>query len=237
MSHAILLLLLLAPLSAQPDRFGLPSCSGPEQELAVKHAFIVCHSGSLKAPVWAVHEITLSSLSAAGPFRRSRFRRDLTLAMPSASDSDYRNSGFSRGHLIPARDMARDEQALSDSFLLSNAVPQNSMMNSSVWRRVENRTRKLAESADSVIVVTGAIFEENAERIGVGRVGVPSELYKVILIVSGTQFRLIAFAVPNTETGDQPLDAFTVPVTEVKKRTGLRFFPKLSVKAFRGTSE
>lgn len=56
MRNASLLLVLLAPLCAQPDRFGLPACSGPDRELAPKHAFIVCHSGSFKAPLWAAHE-------------------------------------------------------------------------------------------------------------------------------------------------------------------------------------
>jgi hypothetical protein len=39
--------------------------------------------------------------------------------LPPAHDSDYRHSGYSRGHLVPAADVASSEQAVSDSFLLS----------------------------------------------------------------------------------------------------------------------
>lgn len=118
-----LFLALLAPLAAQPDRHGLPACSGQDRELAVKHGFIVCHSGSLKTPVWTVHELSTSRLASPAS-RRLHFRRGDTLSWPGASNADYRNTSFSRGHLMPARDVALDEQALRDSFLLSNAVPQ-----------------------------------------------------------------------------------------------------------------
>lgn len=46
--------------------------------------------------------------------------------------------------------MAFDEHAIRDSFLLSNAIPQDAVMNRSSWRRLENWVRKLAVDADSV---------------------------------------------------------------------------------------
>ena len=188
MRHVLLLLALLAPLSAQPDRFGLPACSGQGQELAHKHAFIVCHSAAFKAPLWAAYELTPARLLSPASTRRTYFRRDHSLSMPGASVADYRQTGFSRGHLVPARDMAFDEQAIRDSFLLSNAIPQDAVMNRSSWRRLENWVRKLAVDADSVIVITGAIFAGNPDRIGAGRVAVPSDLYKVILVCQSGPF-------------------------------------------------
>lgn len=218
------LLVTLAPLAAQPDRHGLPACAGPDRELVTKRAFIICHSGSLKAPVWSIHELLESNLSApAAP--RKHFRRDRSLAIPGAADADYRNSGFSRGHLVPARDMAHDEQALSDSFLLSNAVPQNVVMNRSIWRSLENRVRNLALGADSVTVVTGAIFPENPDRIGANGVAVPSHLYKVILVERGGRSRLLASVIPNSDGPEPSLDPFVTTVAEVEALTGLTFFP------------
>lgn len=228
MRTALLFALLLAPLSAQPDRFGLPACAGPGQELAPKHTFIICHSASFKAPLWTVHELSASSLAAPlSTVRRAYFRRDPSLSMSGASAADYRDSGFSRGHLVPARDVAHDEQALSDSFLLSNAVPQDSAMNHSIWRRLENRVRKLAKEADSVIVVTGAIFPANAQTIGPGAVAVPSHLYKVVLVNERSRASLFAVIIPNAETPGRSLDEFLVTIAEAERRTGLTFFPSL----------
>lgn len=102
MRNALLLLLaLLAPLPAQPDRLGLPACAGPDRELAPKHSFIVCHSASFKAPLWAAHELIPSRLLSPVSTRRAHFRRDYSLPMPGASVAGYRSTGFSRGHLVP----------------------------------------------------------------------------------------------------------------------------------------
>lgn len=230
----VLLFLLLAPLTAQPDRFGLPACSGPDRELAIKRAFIICHSASFKAPLWTIHELSASRLAAPVSARRAWFRPDRSLSMLGATVADYRNSGYSRGHLVPARDMSYDQQALAGSFLLSNAVPQNALMNRSLWRRLENWVRKLAVDADSVIVVTGAIFSEYAEKIGAG-VAVPSDLYKVILINEGSQSRLIAVIMPNAECTSRSLESFLVTVAEVERRAGLSFFPESTGSSRRAT--
>lgn len=224
MRTALLLSLLLAPLSAQPDRFGLPACAGPTQEPAIKRAFIVCHGADTKTPLWTVYELSASRLAKPSSGRRARFRPDHSLSTPGATVEDYRNSGYSRGHLVPARDVGYDEQAFDESFLLSNAVPQNSEMNVSAWRRLENWVRKLAADADSVIVVTGAIFAEDAQRVGAG-VAVPSGLYKVILVNEGSQSLLIAVIMPNAECRGCSLASFMVTVAEVELRTGLSFFP------------
>lgn len=129
--------------------------------------------------------------------------------------------------MVPAADVAGGEQALSDSFLLPNAAPQNSTMNASAWRRLENRVRKLAQVADSVIVVTGAIFAASPERIGAGGVAVPTELYEVILVLDGGRPWVAAAIVPNTEAGSGSLDSFAVTMAEVERRTGLKLFHEL----------
>lgn len=100
----LLLMFAVASLGSGPDRFGLPACSGRGLELAVKHAFAVCHSADFKTPAWTIHEITPSHSAGATQSKRLRFRRDLCLSTRGASKADYRNSGFSGGHLVPARE-------------------------------------------------------------------------------------------------------------------------------------
>ncbi len=92
---------LLQTLLAQPDRFGLPACSAPDRELAQRTALVLCYSGTLKVPIWTAYELRPENLHGSA-LRRKSFRRDPFLTGPSSFDSDYRNSGFSRGHMIPA---------------------------------------------------------------------------------------------------------------------------------------
>lgn len=222
----LLALLAAGALNAQPDRFGLPSCSGPGQELITKAAFIVCHASDTRTPVWTAYELTPSRLAAA-PARRARFRRDRSLAQGGASDSDYRNSGFTRGHMVPARDVAWSEAALQDSFLLSNAVPQNAIMNRSIWRRLENEVRRRAESADSVVVFTGPVFCPDSPRIGPGGVAVPCALYKVVAETRVDHTETFTVMVPNEGVAAGPIDTFVTSLSHVRERTGLDLLSRL----------
>ena len=83
--------------------------------------------------------------------------RAIAISAASAFDSDYRNSRFSRGHLVPARDLSHSPAALHDSFLLSNAVPQNASMNSGKWRSLENHIRQLASELAPQGITANAI--------------------------------------------------------------------------------
>ena len=47
----------------------------------------------------------------------------------SAELSDYRNSGYDRGHLAPAADMKNSSISMSESFLFSNISPQDPSFN------------------------------------------------------------------------------------------------------------
>lgn len=219
--------LLAATAFAQPDRFGLPDCTGSDRELAVRTGFVVCHSSSLRVPLWAAHEVGRQPGTVAA-LRSRHFRRDQDLRHPGAADSDYRNSGWSRGHLVPAQDLVGDEQAVRDSFLLSNAVPQNPSLNSGKWRVLENAIRRIASEADFVIVLTGSIFcGESPERIGANQIAVPCELFKVVLYRHGPETKVLAAVLPNDRNPCEELANFIVPVAEVERRAGLHFFPKL----------
>ena len=223
---AFLFLSLLQPLLAQPDRFGLPACSSPGQELAKRAAFVLCYSSTLKTPVWAAYELKPENLNGSAP-RPKHFRHDYRITGPSAYDSDYRNSGFSRGHMVPAADLAWNEDALRDSFLLSNVIPQNLSLNVGKWSRLEAAIRKLAASSDSLIVFSGPIFCESFERIGTSQVAVPCQIFKVALSIRGKELTMFAAILPNGPNPSQPLNEFATSVEAVERRTGLDFFHML----------
>lgn len=226
MRAALLAVIIATVLRAQPDRFGLPACQGPGPELAVRSAFILCHGSGTNTPVWTAYELTPERMGAASP-RRSHFRRDPALSHGGATDADYRNSSYARGHMVPARDLSWSEDASRDSFLLSNAVPQNPAMNRSVWRRLENEVRRRAQSADSVIVFTGPVFCPDSPRIGHGRVAVPCELFKVAVELCAGRTRVLAVVVPNADGPRGPLDSYATTIEDVRHRTGLDLLPLL----------
>jgi len=224
---ASLLLALLPALSAQRLPFGLPACSGPGHEFADRSFFLLCHDSSRKVPLWVGYELTPSRLvsSAARP---SHFRRDRALAGASASDDDYRHSGYTRGHMAPAADFSFSDPAMRQTFLLSNVIPQRRRVNCGRWAQLEAAVRRIAADSDSVVVFTGPIFDrKQTESIGSGRVAVPSHTYKVVLARSGDRRTMFAAIVPNSDEAIAPLDHFATTVDEVERRSGLDFFAAL----------
>ncbi len=221
---ALLLALLPALLPAQPDRFGLPGCTGPELELADRAFFVLCYDAARKVPLWTGYELKRENLNGEA-MRPHRFSPDTSLAGPIARDADYRGSGYSRGHLVPAEDLAWSDVSIRATFLLSNAVPQRQSVNAGKWRQLEGAVRRLAAASDAVYVFSGPIFE-GAETvyIGEGRVAVPTHFYKVVLALAGGRTSMFAAILPNAVTGEAPLSAFATTVQEVEHRTGLEFF-------------
>ncbi|MBI4902647.1 MAG: DNA/RNA non-specific endonuclease [Acidobacteria bacterium] len=92
------LLLAIQSLSAQPNRFGLPACTAPHQQLATRTAFTLCLSNTHRVPIWTAYQLTPEMLDAPSA-PRQHFRRDHELPA-SATDADYRRSGFHRSHLV-----------------------------------------------------------------------------------------------------------------------------------------
>lgn len=69
--------------------------------------------------------------------RTDNFRADRSISTESAALSDYRGSGYDRGHLAPAADMKWAPAAMSESFLMSNMSPQDPGFNRGIWKKLE----------------------------------------------------------------------------------------------------
>jgi len=210
-----------------PTAFAQPACDAHFRLFLDHTYFQICYDPALKAPVWTRYELRPEHLAASAP-RSSAFRRDPLLASPSASNADFRLSGFSRGHLIPAADFAWSEPAFSATFILSNVVAQRQSVNAGLWRKLENAVRRIAAASDSVSIFTGPLFgSANLEYIGPGRVAVPTHTYKVILAVKGKHMPMFAAIIPNEVSLAGPINRFAVTVDEVERRSGLDFFSAL----------
>ncbi len=207
--------------------FGQPACDAPARRL-LDHAFFqICYDSSVKAPVWTGYQLR-PELVAHSAGRRSGFRPDPLLVSPGASNTDFRGSGYSRGHMIPAIDFAWSEPAHAATYYLSNVVAQRQSVNAGLWRKLENAVRRIAAASDFVSIFTGPLFESsNLEYIGPGRVTVPTHTYKVILAVTGNRRIMFAAIIPNEANRNEPLNHFAVSVDEVERRTQLDFFASL----------
>ena len=161
---------------------------------------------------WVAYELKASHLSSTN-HKRPYFEIDNAVKTGAAHWSNYKQSGYDKGHLCPAGDRRFTQEAHDETFLTSNISPQEHKFNAGVWNRLEQKVRYWAKKNDGVFVVTGGILENGLKVIGDEDVAVPNQFYKVILDNTNGKIKMLAF-IMNHENSDLPLYKFVVSVDE-----------------------
>lgn len=174
---------------------------------------------------WVAYNLTKASIAVKNVERARWFNPDNAVKSGSAVHSDYRGSGYSRGHLAPAGDMAFSKEAMKESFFMSNMSPQVREFNQGIWNELEMSVRNWAWDNDQVYVVTGPVLSKGhiLKYIGHNDVAVPDLFYKIVLDYTGKEKKGIGFLIPN-KVSDKPLIEYAVSIDRVEEVTGIDFF-------------
>jgi endonuclease G, mitochondrial len=189
-----------------------------DQELCKKN-YAVIHRCSVKAPVAVFEHVTIAAIT--GPAKRKNdFRADPAVhAECRATLQDYAGRPYDRGHMAAAANNTQSAEIMSESFFLSNMIPQVPNNNRGIWRQLEIWTRDWAKGGD-FYVVSGAIYDPGHLTIGNG-VGVPTRLYKIIHDRRSGQTQ--AYMMPNAPIPVADLPQYQTTVSAVEQATGMRF--------------
>ena len=210
---------------AEYTRPGIP---GNDGVLLCRKGYLLAHDAEFKTPIWVAEHLTKSKAQGTVA-RKDSFRADPDIpAGERAELSDYKNSGYDRGHMAPAANMKFDLVAMEESFLLSNMVPQvGRKMNQGIWAILEEQVRQWAIDREEVFIYTGPIYNNDraSRTIGSNHVGVPDRFYKIVYDPNAQE--AIAFIMPNAplETKDMPL--YIVSIRDIEMETGLNFLSTL----------
>ena len=199
----------------------------PAKSQIIEHiGYTVSYNSSTKNPNWVGYELTAEEVQGVVG-REENFTCNPLVKGAQATDEDYKNSGWDRGHMAPAADMKWSKQAMEESFYLTNVSPQNKNLNRGVWKKLEELTRDKAELYGRVIVVTGPIFNGTKQKsIGENRVKIPDAFFKVLLTDYNGKYRAIGFVFEN-KAGKKKLKEYAVNIDDVESITGLDFFTQL----------
>ena len=190
------------------------------------HSYDFVYDENHEQSKWVFYKLIPSMIN--GPYeRKNDFRKDPLVLSGTAINQDYRGSGYDRGHLMPAADMAWSAQSMSESFFYSNMSPQFPSFNRGVWKRLENRVRKWALECDSMYVFTGPLLNSELNFIGGNHVSIPEYYFKVILRFNNNSKECIGFLMPN-QSSKRDLTEFVFSVDYIESKSNIDFFRYLN---------
>uniref|UniRef100_A0A1L8DPT9 Endonuclease n=2 Tax=Nyssomyia neivai TaxID=330878 RepID=A0A1L8DPT9_9DIPT len=160
-----------------------------------------------------------------------------------SENSDYKHSGFDRGHLAAAGNHKANQKHCEDTFFLSNMAPQvGSGFNRDAWNKLEKYVRKLTKKFANVYCCTGPLYLPRKEAdgktyvkyqvIGANSVAVPTHFFKVVVCERNDgKLEMEAFVMPNQVINNEtPLTMFHVPPETIERAAGLLFFSQINRK-------
>jgi endonuclease G len=203
--------------------YGAPVSHIEDGQYLCRLAYGVHYSFETKTAEYVVEHITKQHLAGKAK-RKNNFHEDPEVAPEHRSTlKDFKQGSktYDRGHMAPAEDFKFSVKAMSESFLLSNMVPQVSGNNRGIWSNLEQRAAKLTRQLGETYVISGPIYDSTAS-IGNG-VRVPQRLFKIVVDPKSNHYA--AFILPNVKLMANTLAKYATSIKAVEDATGLQLFP------------
>lgn len=214
-------------LSIYEEKPWLPNTKTGE---IVDHTYYtLSYAEAFEQAEWVAYPLTQELLRKPNVQRTDYFFDDPKVSTQSATYYDYKGSGYTKGHLVPAADMAFDTLAMRESFYMSNMSPQLRAFNNGVWRELEEQTRDWTYHNKSVYIVSGPVFATTVRKTKKG-IAIPDYFYKIILDVTQPDQKAIAFLIPH-RLCEERLQNFAVSIDSIESVTGIDFFNHLQGQA------
>ena len=161
----------------------------------------------------------------------------------ASSADDY----YARGHNIPNADRSKNGSMQTQTYYATNSTPQiQNKFNSKIWSTLEGDVRSIAESTDTVYVVTGAAFQKVGESKSITyihpkgdpnkSVPVPNYYWKVLLKVKWTgsgnnktvsSARAVGVWIPHAQYSSSDYSSYICSVDQIETWTGFNLFANL----------
>nr|XP_026495968.1 endonuclease G, mitochondrial [Vanessa tameamea] len=205
--------------------------------------YVLSYDRRNRVPNWVFEHITKGHVMKNDAVDRSKcdFKPDESIhPFFRSQNSDYKGSGFDRGHMAAAGNHRLAQKHVDQTFFLTNMAPQvGEGFNRHAWNRLEKHVRKLTKFYDNVYCCTGPLYLPRKEVdgksyikyqvIGANTVAVPTHFYKVVVAESPDgSLDMEAYVMPNQKIPDEtPVSSYMVPPETIERAAGLLFFDKI----------
>jgi endonuclease G, mitochondrial len=212
-------------------RYGVPAAD----KILFNRHYVLGYSYYFRQAKWALEIVDSSKDNIE---RSDNFRADYRILADFRADlADYVNSKYDRGHLVASANQIGTNIQNSETFLLSNMSPQQPEFNRQIWRKFEDRIRKLnnRKSIYETYVISGPVFYFDKEVKCIGSTDengvtlpVPHAYFKSVLTENSRgHLHMWSFILPNKKIHDE-LDSFLVSTKKLEKIAGIELWENLS---------
>lgn len=211
----------------------------PNNYLLEREEYVMSYSRDKGTANWVSWHLDEAWLGSAA--RQDDFRADSSL--PSGwyqvGATDYQGSGFDRGHMCPSADRTLSVDDNSNTFFMTNMIPQAPNNNRLGWASLESYCRSLLSGGYEIYIISGGYgiggdgSAGPADYIANGKVQVPSHTWKVIMILPDgdddvnrvtANTQIIAVDMPNSQSVSSDWKLYQTSVDQIEAITGYDFF-------------
>ncbi|MGB3297428.1 MAG: DNA/RNA non-specific endonuclease [Phormidesmis sp.] len=213
--------------------FGNPSNAAQDNLnnfLIEREPYVLSYSKARNVLNWASWRVDRRWLGSVD--RQDDFRPDggLPKGFYQVTPTDYRRSGYDRGHMVPSGDRTLTPRDNSLTFLMSNIFPQASDNNRGPWRELEQYGRDLVQQEGKALYVIAGIYGDKGK---VGKVTTPGRVWKVIVVLNDVedditrQTEVIAVDMPNSDRIEADWQTYRTTVDRIEIATGYDLLSKV----------
>ncbi|EDV22535.1 uncharacterized protein TRIADDRAFT_58865 [Trichoplax adhaerens] len=173
--------------------WGVPKYENAMDTCTLYHKqYISGYSNIYHIPLFAGYFLS-DKESTASPNKDTCYHRDIRLdiATQTSNCSNYVNSSYEKGHLMPKSDVSFDVVTQSNSNMLSNIVPLHAAFKTGPWNYLEMLINKWSKKYGGIFVISGAMIKADHETVmsdpsywlngEIGSVAIPTHLYKIVV--------------------------------------------------------
>ena len=218
---------------------GTPRDANAADDLILsKRTHTISYNCAKGRPNWVSWNLNKTHYGDAA--RSTSFYTDATLPAGCyrVTNSDYTNSGYSRGHMVRSEERTWSSDDNRQTFLMTNIVPQYQDLNGGPWAKFETYLQDLAQNQNKEIYVISGATGNRGTLNGAGKVQIPTYTYKIAVVMpyglglasvtSTSSIQVIAVDMPNvTGISTRPWTDYKTTVDKLEQFSGYNFLDRL----------
>lgn len=218
-----LLLCMSLFLKSQNSDLLLPSTMDREQLIHHK-SFALSYNSSYVMPSWVAYKVTKTQVNKFAKVKE-KYLPDPDVISRSATKKDYKDDGYIMAQLVNYLDVQQSDDAIQETFYMSNIVPMKQAFYNFIWLKSEELIRLWNANTQGLYVVCGPILKDTPfSTIGDDRVTIPKRFFKAVY--DPMNQKAIGFIFQNGNASGT-LKSYAVSIDAIEKATGIDLFPSL----------